>query len=170
MGTAQKAIAEATPVATPPAATVFSPQGVPLQPFLASAPAPAAAAPGGGSWKTYATGELPGGKFIEPSDANQLANRGLGGDRIYMRGKFVVTASGGSRAVLRSNASFPALGNLIKDGAGAVRIIVDYPAGSPPPAEGEAFARDESRPFQITDIRRGSDGQINVYAREVVSR
>jgi len=92
----------------------------------------------------------------------------MGSERIYLRGSFVVTASGGNRAVLRSHSSL-ALGNLIKGGSGSIRIIVDYPVGTVPPAEGASFSRDESRPFQISEIRRGNDGNINVYVREITA-
>ena len=48
-----------------------------------------------------------------------------------------------------------------------VRVIVEFPAGSIPPTEGEAISRDNLRPFQITSVKRGDDGQVNIYAREV---
>jgi len=111
---------------------------------------------------------MPRGKLVEPADANQMADRGVSGERIYLRGNFVVTVSKGSRAVLRTHSTL-ALGNLIKGGSGSIRIIVDYPAGANPPEEGTSFTRDEMRPFQITDVRRGSDGQINIYAREITA-
>jgi hypothetical protein len=160
----------ATPSPAPLVATAapvaVSPQGVPLQPFLAAAPTPGAAAPSGGSWRTYSPGQMPRGRLVEPADANQMAEHGVSGERIYLRGNFVVTASKGSRVVLRSHSSL-AIGSLIKGGSGSIRIIVDYPAGANPPDEGASFSRDETRPFQITDVRRGSDGQINIYAREI---
>ena len=161
-------VAAATPVPVPTAVAV-SPQGVPLQPFLAAAPTPGVANPAGGTWRTYSPGQMPRGRLIEPADAHQMADRGVGGERLYLRGNFVVTASKGSRVVLRSHAPL-AIGNLIKGGSGSIRIIVDYPAGSTPPEEGASFSRDDLRPFQVTDIRRGNDGQINVYAREVTNQ
>jgi hypothetical protein len=48
-------------------------------------------------------------------------------------------------------------------------VIAEFPAGSPAPAARSTVSRDERRPFQITDVRRGADGQLNVYVREVVS-
>jgi hypothetical protein len=96
-----------------------------------------------------------------------LADRGTSGERIYLRGQFVVTASSEGRAVLRSQKS---LTSLLKPGSGSTRVIVEFPAGVTPPAEGSSFSRDEQRPFQITDVRRGADGQINVYVREVTSQ
>ena len=150
-------------------ATTTPTRSVTLQPFLAAAaPPPAVPAPVGGTWRTYSPGQMPRGKLLEPGDATQIVDRGVGGERIYLRGNFVVTASKGSRVVLRTHSNLP-LGNLLKGSAGTIRIIVDYPAGSNPPEEGSSFSRDEMRPFQIIDIRKGSDGQTNVYAREITS-
>jgi len=47
------------------------------------------------------------------------------------------------------------------------RVIVEFPAGARPPTEGTTFSRDSRRPFLITDVRKGADGQVNVYVREV---
>jgi hypothetical protein len=52
---------------------------------------------------------------------------------------------------------------------GNARIIVEYPRGIPAPREGESFQRATERPFQIVDVRKGADGQINVYVREVTA-
>ena len=148
----------------PPSST-----GVQLTPFLQSAPAPVIEN-NGASWRTYAPGQMPRGRVIEPSDAAPLADSGLGGERLYLRGNFVVTASEENRAVLRPQGGvLSGLTNLIKPGAGATRVIVEYPAGLQPPVEGSTFARDESRPFMITDVRRGADGQINLYVREITT-
>ena len=155
--------AEAVPVATPGAT---SPDGVQLTPFLQSAPAPVLANTGA-SWRTYAPGQMPRGRVIEPSDAAPLAETGMGGERLYLRGNFVVTASEENRAVLRPQTG--AFSSMLKPGLGATRIIVQYPAGIAPPLEGSTFGRDESRPFMITDVRRGADGQINLYVREVTT-
>jgi hypothetical protein len=46
-------------------------------------------------------------------------------------------------------------------------VIVEFPAGVIPPNEGSMLSRDNLRPFQITSVKRGDDGQINIYAREV---
>lgn len=152
------------PVAPTPAP--ISPGGVPLQPFLQSAPAPTLANTGA-SWRTYPAGQMPRGRVMDPQEAAPLAERGVGGERLYLRGQFVVTASGENRAVLRSQGG--ALTNLLKPGSGSTRVIVEYPAGLTPPAEGVTFSRDENRPFQVTDVRRGADGQINVYVREITT-
>lgn len=145
----------------PPAA---SPQGVPLKPFIASAPAPNMQSSSAGSWRTYSAGQQPPGRALSPSEVSSLADRGDLGERVYLRGNFVVTASGENRAVLRSQG---ASGDPTKPGSAAARIIVEYPPSAEPPAEGATFSRDEARGFEVRDVRRGADGQINIYVREI---
>ncbi len=157
------------PVATPvPAAEerppAISPQGVPLKPFIASAPAPNMQTSGGGNWRTYSPGQQPSGRTITPREASALADRGDLGERIYLRGNFVVTASGENRAVLRTQG---AMGDPTRPGTAAARIIVEYPPSAVPPPEGSTFSRDEQRGFEVRDVRRGADGQINIYVREI---
>jgi hypothetical protein len=157
----------ATPVAVIPAATPLplSPTGVQLTPFLQSAPAPVLTN-NDASWRTYAPGQMPRGRVIEPGNAAPLADSGLGGERLYLRGSFVVTASEDNRAVLRPQAG--TFSSLLKQGGGT-RVIVEFPTGIEPPAEGSTVDRDDSRPFMITDVRRGADGQINLYVREITT-
>ena len=47
-------------------------------------------------------------------------------------------------------------------------MIVDYPAGAPLPEPGTTLDRDASRPFEVTEVREQSDGQLNVFVREIV--
>jgi hypothetical protein len=145
------------------AAPVPGVNGAPLTPFLQSAPAPILTN-NDATWRTYAPGQMPRGRVIDPSDAAPLADSGMGGERLYLRGNFVVTASEENRAVLR-----PQAGTAQFQPDGATRVVVQYPAGVEPPVEGSAFARDENRPFLITDVRRGADGQINLYVREITT-
>jgi hypothetical protein len=78
----------------------------------------------------------------------------------------VVTASGPNRAVLRNQSALSeTLG--IAGRTGNIRIIAEFPAGARPPTEGSTFGRDSLRPFQITEVRTGTDGQVNVFVREV---
>ena len=51
---------------------------------------------------------------------------------------------------------------------GPDRIIVDFPAGYTPPARGSTVTRDEARPYEITEVRKQSDGQLNVFVREIM--
>ena len=158
---------EATPAVTP--ATVAAAASPKLQPFLLlSSPTPAIATNTGASWRVYAPGQMPRGRLVTMGEASDLANRGTGGERLYLQGSFVVTAKGENRAVLRSNSTLGnALATVTK--APSARIIVEFPAGSQPPRERSTLTRDESRPFEVRDVRRGPDGQINIYVREVTS-
>ena len=90
----------------------------------------------------------------------------MSSERVYLQGNFVVTASGPNRAVLRAQG---AITDAIGFGgrSGNVRVIVEFPPAVRPPSEGVTFSRDARRPFQITDVREGADGQVNVYVREV---
>jgi len=151
------AVAAASPVARPTA--------TPLQPFISPTPA-SIATTAGGNWPTYAPGQMPRGRLANVPEMSELASRGVGGERIYLQGSFVVTASGQNRAVLRSQA---ALSENLGIGARSsnTRIIVEFPSGSRPPSEGSTLSRDSRRPFLVTEVRKTSDGQVNVYVREV---
>jgi hypothetical protein len=168
-------VAPPVPAATPPpvasAATPprVSPTGVELKPFIVeSRPAPGTMPPSAGAtWRTYPAGQAPAARAITPSEATSLAGRGDLGERIYLRGEFRVTASGENRAVLRDRAAGSDAAN--PSGAESVRVIVEYPAGAVPPSENATFSRDQNRPFEIRDVRRGGDGQVNIYVREITA-
>ncbi len=149
------------PAATPP---TISPSGVPLKPFIVSTGTDPSIRPATGNWRTYNPGQQPPGRTITTSEASSLAERGDLGERLYLRGSFVVTAAGENRAVLRSQG---AAGDPSKPGTGSARVIVEYPSVAAPPPEGSTFSRDETRGFEVRDVRRGADGQINIYVREV---
>ena len=159
-----------TPVAvvTPPPVSTPTPK-VPLQPFLVSAPTPT---PGitnsGGTWRTYPPGKMPRGRLVSLSDASELATRGTGGERLYLHGNFSVSERAENRAVLRSSSS---LGNALAAVTSGLppRVIVEFPAGITAPAKNTTVSRDELRPFEITSVRRESNGQINIFAREVTT-
>jgi hypothetical protein len=107
---------------------------------------------------------MPRGRLLEPTESHELVGRGVGGERHYLKGRFSVTAAGNGRAVMRP------IGTIAGVPTGPnskVRVIVEFPAGAIPPTEGSAITRDNLRPFQITSVKRGDDGQINIYAREV---
>jgi hypothetical protein len=117
-----------------------------------------------GAWPVYAPGQMPRGELLDPSESQSLARRGAGKQRHYLQGRFSVTASGNGKAVLRPETS---LGGLSLGPSSKVRVIVEFPPGTEPPSEGNTVTRDNMRPFQIISVKRGDDGQINVYAREV---
>lgn len=155
-------MAAATPLsATTPAPNV--PAGV-IKPFIASNPQPGLPGAQGNLWRTYKPGSVPAGRSVAPAEAAALAERGAIGERTYLRGNFVVTASGENRAVLRPKAG--------SEGAGSapVRIIVEYANGAVAPAEGSALNRDESRPYEIRDVRRDAGGELNIWVREIIQQ
>src|SRR5205814_635481 len=93
----------------------------PLQKFTESSPAPNSSAPaalpadgtalastaGGGNWKTYAPGKMPVGRLVAPADLGQVADRGLTGERTYLKGQFVVNFADANKAVLRPRSRVP---------------------------------------------------------------
>ncbi|MBV9129402.1 MAG: hypothetical protein JO298_03320 [Verrucomicrobia bacterium] len=164
--------AAAASPSTPPKASlvatgtplVVAENNQPLQPFLTASPTPATS----GRvevWQTYRPGQMPRGRLLDVDQTTELADKGIGNATIYLRGDFTVTAARENRAVLRPRQS---LADHVLN-RGNARIIVEYSRGTPTPREGETFQRAMDRPFQIMDVRRGADGQINIYVREVTS-
>ena len=157
------------PAASPaPTAVAVTAPKVPLQPFLAAAPTPAPTPVTGGTWRTYPPGKMPRGRLVSLSDVGGLADRGTGGERLYLRGNFTVSASTENRAVLRSSSSLSNALSTVTDGL-PPRVIVEYPAGAAAPAKSTLFSRDELRPFEILSVHREANGQINIFAREVTT-
>jgi hypothetical protein len=134
----------------------------PLQPFLTASPAPATNGHVG-EWQMYRPGQMPRGRLLDVDQTVDLADKGVGNETIYLRGDFTVTAARDNRAVLRPRQS---LTDRVLN-RGNARIIVEFPRGMSAPREGESFQRAPDRPFQIVDVRRGADGQVNIYVREV---
>ena len=149
------------PASTPPALAAAV---QPLQPFLTASPTPAINGRVG-EWQTYRPGQMPRGRLLDVDQTADLANKGVGSETIYLRGDFTVTAARDNRAVLRPRQS---LTDRVLN-RGNARIIAEFPRGVPAPREGESFQRAPDRPFQIVDVRRGADGQVNIYVREVTS-
>src|SRR6185436_10747490 len=86
---------------TPPTVAAVSPAGsVAPSPTLAPNDSLASTA-GGGNWKTYLPGKMPVGRLITSADVRDLAERGLAGERVYLKGQFVVNFTEPNRAVLR---------------------------------------------------------------------
>ncbi len=123
---------------------------------------------GGGVWRTYPPGKMPVGRLIQTSDLGDLADRGLAGERVYLRGQFVVNFTEPNRAVLRPKARLTDAVLHPLGGGQSVRIVVEFPAGYNPPARGTTVTRDEARPYEITEVRKQSDGQLNVFVREIM--
>ncbi len=161
------------PTPPPPVIAEASPTPVDVPPAPSPTPAEPQPTPGtivassSGSWPVYAPGQMPRGRLYNVRDVVNMGGGEVATERSYLQGSFVVTASGPNRAVLRNQGAITeSLG--FGGNASNVRIIVEFPAGTRPPAEGATFSRDARRPFQITEVRRGgTDGQLNVYVREV---
>ncbi|HKS31616.1 MAG TPA: hypothetical protein VJR28_04345 [Chthoniobacterales bacterium] len=157
-----KANTPAPTLSTPPSQTLRAtpPPQEPADGALASTA-------GGGNWKTYPPGRMPLGRLIATTDLNQVADRGLSGERTYLKGQFVVNFADANKAVLRPRSRMPNSVMLLA-GGNSTRIIVEYPAGYVPPKPGSIVSRDEVRPFEITEVRKEEDGQLNVFAREIM--
>jgi hypothetical protein len=122
---------------------------------------------GGGSWKTFSPGKMPLGRLIGTSDLRDVAEHGLAGERVYLKGQFVVNFSDANKAVLRPRTKLT--DKVLHFGGGSsTRIIVEFPAGYIPPRQGTQVSRDESRPYEITEVRKQEDGQLNVFVREIM--
>ncbi len=157
--------------ATPPVVAAASP--VMSAPFASPVPSittdnSLASTAGGGMWKTFPPGKMPVGRLIQTSDLGDLADRGLAGERVYLRGQFVVNFTEPNRAVLRPKTRLTDAVLHPLGGGQSVRIVVEFPAGSAPPARGTTVTRDEARPYEITEVRKQSDGQLNVFVREIM--
>src|SRR6266699_2672029 len=78
---------------------------------------------GGGSWKTFPAGKMPLGRLIGTDDLRDVVEHGLAGERVYLRGQFVVNFSDPNRAVLRPRTKLTE--KVLHLGAGSsTRIIV----------------------------------------------
>jgi len=167
-----KSPAASTPVAaTPPVIAAASP--VAAAPLASPAPSVTtdnslASTAGGGMWKTFPPGKMPVGRLIQTSDLGDLADRGLAGERVYLKGQFVVNFTEPNRAVLRPKTRLTDAVLHPLGGGQSVRIVVEFPAGYTPPARGTTVTRDEARPYEITEVRKQSDGQLNVFVREIM--
>ena len=166
---ANTASAQAPAVAQAPSVPTATPVPVlPAQPVPPDASNVALASnAGGGSWKTFAPGKMPLGRLIATNDLRDVADHGLAGERVYLKGQFVVNFSDANKAVLRPRTKLTE--KVLHFGGGSsTRIIVEFPAGYVPPRQGTEVSRDESRPYEITEVRKQEDGQLNVFVREIM--
>ena len=161
--------AQAPALAQAPSVPTATPVPVlPAQPVPADASDVALASnAGGGSWKTFSPGRMPLGRLIGTGDLRDVAEHGLAGERVYLKGQFVVNFSDANKAVLRPRTKLTE--KMLHFGGGSsTRIIVEFPAGYVPPRQGAEVNRDEQRPYEITEVRKQGDGQLNVFVREIM--
>jgi hypothetical protein len=157
------AVAQTSPVTTITPVPVLPAQPVPLD----SSNVALASNAGGGSWRTFAPGKMPLGRLIGTGDLRDVADHGLAGERIYLKGQFVVSFSEANKAVLRPRTTLTS--KVLHFGGGSsTRIIVEFPRGYTPPPQGAVVNRDERRPYEITEVRKQEDGQLNVFVREIM--
>jgi len=158
----------APPAATTPIVAVAPPPPPAASPTASAPDNSLASTAGGGTWKTFPPGKMPVGRLITPADLRDLADRGLAGERVYLKGQFVVNFTEPNRAVLRPKTGLTDAVLKLAGGGQNLRIIVDFPAGYTPPARGVTVNRDEARPYEITEVRKQADGQLNVFVREIM--
>ena len=157
------AVAQSSPVAMATPVPVLPAQPAPPD----SSNVALASNAGGGSWKTFPAGKMPLGRLIGTGDLNDVADHGLAGERIYLKGQFVVNFSDANKAVLRPRTSLTS--KMLHFGGGSsTRIIVEFPRGYTPPPQGAVVNRDEVRPYEVTEVRKQEDGQLNVFVREIM--
>ena len=85
-----------------------------------------------------------------------------------MRGQFTVNFTEPNRAVLRPKTGLTDAVLKLARANQSIRVIVEFPAGYTPPARGTTVTRDEARPYEITEVRKDSEGQLNVFVREIM--
>ncbi len=137
--------APATAKSSPP-----PPAGTPAPPSAAATAAAAANPPP----------SLPPGRRLKATDLGTLGEQQFGKDeRVYLTGQFFVQAVAEDRAVLILPGTKP--------GPKTTRVIATFPAVKSVPNVGTELARDDARPFQVTDIRRTTDGSLTVYVKEL---
>ena len=106
-------------------------------------------------------------RLIATGDLNDVAAGGLAGERVYLKGQFVVNFSEANKAVLRPRTTLTSKA-LHFGGGSSTRIIVEFPRGYTPPPQGAVVNRDEMRPYEITEVRKQDDGQLDVFVREIM--
>jgi hypothetical protein len=162
-GTETAPVAQASAVPTTTSVPVLPAQPVPAD----TSNVALASNAGGGSWKTFPPGKMPLGRLIGTGDLRDVAEHGLAGERVYLKGQFVVNFSEANKAVLRPRTKLT--DKVLHFGGGSsTRIIVEFPSGYTPPPQGATVSRDELRPYEITEVRRQEDGQLNVFVREIM--
>jgi len=90
-----------------------------------------------------------------------LADRGEIGERLYLARRFPRHSLQLSRAVLR---------DANKSDDQSPRVLVEYPSGAAAPQERERLSRDASHPYQVYNVRRGPDGVVTIWVKEITQQ
>ena len=101
-------------------------------------------------------GIAPISRTVSAAEAAALPLRRYDNEQICLVGRFIVTAVGESRAVMR--------------GAGekSARLLVRYPAGASLPELGAHVEFKPDGGLLIPEVRSGPDGQVNLYGQSTV--
>src|SRR5437660_10511268 len=94
---------------------------------------------------------MPLGRLIATGDLRDVAEHGLAGERVYLKGQFVVNFSEANKAVLRPRTKLTDKA-LHLGGGPSTRIIVEFPSGYAPPPQGALVSRDEVQPYEIAEV------------------
>lgn len=106
-------------------------------------------------------------RVVSTSEVSRMVDNFSASESVLLSGDFVVTGVLGQRVALRTTESLrDASADPTQPGTSAALIVVDFPAGTPPPAKDATFSRDASRPFAVRDVIRGRNGQITIVATE----
>lgn len=143
------------PVVAPPPAIITTPIPPPSV-VAAPVPVPVPASP-----------LKPFRRVVSTSEASRMVENFNTGESVMLSGNFVVTGVLGQRVALRTTESLRDAGaDPTQPGTSAALIVVDFPAGTTPPAKDATFSRDAAHPFAVRDVIRGRNGQITIVAAE----
>ncbi len=140
----------------------------PPPPALITSPTPAPAVVAAPIPTPVPTSPLkPFRRIVSTSEASRMVENFSAGESVLLSGDFVVTGVLGQRVALRTTESLrDASADPTQPGTSAALIVVDFPAGTPPPAKDAIISRDAARPFAVRDVIRGRNGQITIVAAE----
>ncbi len=140
----------------------------PTPPALITAPTPAPAVVAAPILTPVPASPLkPFRRVVSTSEASRMVENFSASESVLLSGDFVVTGVLGQRVALRTTESLrDASADPTQPGTSAALIVVDFPAGTTPPAKDATFSRDASRPFAVRDVIRGRNGQITIVAAE----
>ena len=106
---------------------------------------------------------MPFGRLVDPTGLREVAKTGPAASAFICAGNSwstsptaIAPCSARPTAVAAASRAMPASSSII-------------PAGAPLPDPGSTLDRDAQRPYEVTEVRQQSDGQLNVFVREIIS-